>query len=225
MGTVHENKQQKQERLLETAFSLFTSKGMAKTSISDIASAAGVAKGTFYLYFRDKYDLGNKLIARKSRTLFDHALARLEQERPSSVEDQMILLIDDLLDQMEKNPMLLRFINKNLSWGVFQNALQQTDTEDNYDYLALFHEMLQRDDSVEWDEPLLMLYTIIELVGSTCHSITTCKYSSLASLSIFLGSYDTFTSVRLKTCSRRRNERIRRSTKRHDDGITVNLIL
>ena len=171
MGTVHENKQQKQERLLETAFSLFTSKGMAKTSISDIASAAGVAKGTFYLYFRDKYDLGNKLIARKSRTLFDHALARLEQENPTSVEDQMILLIDDLLDQMEKNPMLLRFINKNLSWGVFQNALHQTDTADNYDYLALFYEMLQMDDSVEWDEPLLMLYTIIELVGSTCHSI------------------------------------------------------
>lgn len=171
MGKIEDKKLHKREKLLETALSLFLEKGLNKTSISDITTNAGVAKGTFYLYFRDKYDLGNKLIARKSRTLFSHALARLEQERPSSVEDQMILLIDDLLDQMEKNPMLLRFINKNLSWGVFQNALQQTDAEDNYDYLAMFDEMLRTDDCVEWDEPLLMLYTIIELVGSTCHSI------------------------------------------------------
>ncbi|MFR3322153.1 MAG: TetR family transcriptional regulator [Lachnospiraceae bacterium] len=27
---------------------------------------AGVAKGTFYLYFSDKYDLRNKLIAHKA---------------------------------------------------------------------------------------------------------------------------------------------------------------
>ncbi|MDO5549335.1 MAG: TetR/AcrR family transcriptional regulator [Eubacteriales bacterium] len=171
MGAVQENKQQKKERLLETAFSLFTSKGMAKTSISDIASAAGVAKGTFYLYFRDKYDLGNKLIARKAASLFHHAISRLEHSNAVSVEDQFIVMIDDLLDQMQANPILLRFINKNLSWGIFQNALQKTEEEENVDYLATFHQLIHADESIEWEEPELMLYTIIELVGSTCHSI------------------------------------------------------
>ena len=38
----------------------FTSKGIQKTSISDIVEDAGVAKGTFYLYFKDKYDIRNK---------------------------------------------------------------------------------------------------------------------------------------------------------------------
>ena len=51
MGKVDKNKQQKRTSLLETAFSLFTSRGIHNTSISDIVERAGVAKGTFYLYF------------------------------------------------------------------------------------------------------------------------------------------------------------------------------
>ena len=51
-------------------FELFTTSGFNKTSISDISKNAGVGKGTFYLYFRDKYDIRNKLIAHKSNELF-----------------------------------------------------------------------------------------------------------------------------------------------------------
>lgn len=36
------------------AFALFTQKGINDTSISDIAKKANMAKGTFYLYFKDK---------------------------------------------------------------------------------------------------------------------------------------------------------------------------
>ena len=43
-----------------------TTKGLAKTTISDIVENAGVAKGTFYLYFKDKYDIRNKLISHKA---------------------------------------------------------------------------------------------------------------------------------------------------------------
>ncbi len=48
-----------------------------QTAISDIVEA-GVAKGTFYLYFKDKYDIKNKLIAHKTKELFDHAAIALE---------------------------------------------------------------------------------------------------------------------------------------------------
>ena len=51
MGKVDHNKQQKRESLLDSAFSLFIDNGFNKTSISDIVKNAGVAKGTFYLYF------------------------------------------------------------------------------------------------------------------------------------------------------------------------------
>ena len=49
MGKLDTNKKVKEDSLLNTAFSLFTTKGVSKTSISDIVNNAGVAKGTFYL--------------------------------------------------------------------------------------------------------------------------------------------------------------------------------
>lgn len=63
MGRVEENKKKKKEALFRTAYELFTTKGINSTAISDIVEKAGVAKGTFYLYFKDKYDIKNKLIA------------------------------------------------------------------------------------------------------------------------------------------------------------------
>ena len=51
MGKLESNKKKKKNALYTTAFDLFTTKGIAKTTISDIVESAGVAKGTFYLYF------------------------------------------------------------------------------------------------------------------------------------------------------------------------------
>lgn len=51
----------RREELLEAAQRLFLDKGIAATSIDDIASAAEVAKGTFYLYFSSKEVLLHEL--------------------------------------------------------------------------------------------------------------------------------------------------------------------
>ena len=53
MGKVETNKKQKKNALFQTAYELFTEKGFAKTTISDIVEQAGLAKGTFYLYFKE----------------------------------------------------------------------------------------------------------------------------------------------------------------------------
>ena len=51
MGKVEVNKEMKRNALYKTAFELFTTQGITKTTVSDIVNKAGVAKGTFYLYF------------------------------------------------------------------------------------------------------------------------------------------------------------------------------
>ena len=66
MGKLESNKKKKEDALYNTAFELFTTKGTNKTTISDIVEKAGVAKGTFYLYFKDKYDIRNKLASSKN---------------------------------------------------------------------------------------------------------------------------------------------------------------
>ena len=56
-GKAEANKKMKKDALLKTAFELFTDQGIHDTTISNIAEKAGVAKGTFYLYFKDKHDI------------------------------------------------------------------------------------------------------------------------------------------------------------------------
>ncbi len=49
-----ERKQARRGQLVEAAASVFMQRGVAATSVDEIVRAAGVAKGTFYLYFDTK---------------------------------------------------------------------------------------------------------------------------------------------------------------------------
>ena len=52
ISKIQEKKALKEEKLLNSAYKLFTEKGINTTSIQDIVDDAKVAKGTFYLYFK-----------------------------------------------------------------------------------------------------------------------------------------------------------------------------
>jgi len=98
MRKVDANKKQKESSLLKTAFEAFTTKGFSKTSISDIVKKAGVAKGTFYLYFKDKYDIRNRLVARKSSQLFRNAIDSIGPGiEELEYEERIIRIIDDII--------------------------------------------------------------------------------------------------------------------------------
>lgn len=171
MGKAEENKRKKKNALLTHAFSLFMNKGITNTTISDIAKHAGVGKGTFYFYFKDKDDLIEKLIAQKAEQLLITALHTLnEHPQAVSVEDKFVLIADSLLDQLKDDSALLKFINKNLNYGIYKKALMREEILSDFDVMAAYNELIHSDGSV-WKEPGLMLYTVVELVSSTCHSI------------------------------------------------------
>jgi TetR/AcrR family fatty acid metabolism transcriptional regulator len=47
----------KRQRILESAITVFAREGLDKGKIADIAKAAGIGKGTIYEYFRSKHDI------------------------------------------------------------------------------------------------------------------------------------------------------------------------
>ena len=137
MGKVDLNKKQKREALLNTAFDLFSSKGINETSISDIVNKAGVAKGTFYLYFRDKYDIRNFLISHKASQVFGTAYDALGKTDIENVEDKIVFMVDQIIQQLAQDKFLLTFISKNLSWGFFKTALIEKRNDDDIDFLKI----------------------------------------------------------------------------------------
>lgn len=169
MSKIQENKKKKKESLFNTAYELFTTKGIQKTAISDIVEKAGVAKGTFYLYFTDKYDLRNKLISHKAGELFSAANKELIQEQVTGVEEQIIFIVNYIIDCLNTNRSLLSFISKNLVWGIFRNTLNIPAEDSDLNFYDIYLKMLAEDEC-GYEEPEVMLFTIIELTGSTCYN-------------------------------------------------------
>lgn len=166
---VEENKSLKEKSLLDNAFKLFTEKGIKDTSIQEIADKSGVAKGTFYLYFKDKYELQDQLIARKSYQLFNKALKKLDKESITSFDDQIIFIIDYIIDDLSKNKLLLKFITKNLSFGLYNEKVIKLMEDNNIKVRELFIDGISKyNPSI--DNPDVTLFMIIELTSSTCFS-------------------------------------------------------
>ncbi len=165
-----ELKNDKENRLLNTGFKLFIEKGIKNTSIQDIVDEANVAKGTFYLYFKDKYELRDILIAKKSMALFNDAINALHHSYIKNFADQIIFVINFIIDELAKSPLLLKFISKNLSWGVYsQTVLKLYDTDKTSDnsMISLFLNGVKEND-IKLKNPGVTLYMIVELVSSTC---------------------------------------------------------
>ena len=186
MGKAEQNKQNKRASLLQAAFDLFLNQGFHDTTISDISKKSGLAKGTFYLYFKDKYDLRDQLIARKSEQLLQEASEYTKTSLPEQAgfEEYLLSMIDYILHYLENNKMLLRFISKNLSWGIFKHAVERKEEETVLGTVyADYLQMLKRD-QISCQSPELMLFTILELVSSTSYNCII--YESPADLDTYL---------------------------------------
>ena len=170
MGKVDDNKQQKLESLFKSAYDLFLTQGISKTSIHDIVQKAGVAKGTFYLYFKDKYEIRDRLIAKTAGRLFMSAHDALEKAQIPVFEDKIIFIVDYVLDEMAKNKPVLRFISKTLSWGIFRQAITKNEADADVDVMGFFNKLVQENPDIRLKAPETMLFLIIELASSTSYS-------------------------------------------------------
>lgn len=173
MGKLEENKKIKKQLLLDSSFDLFMKKGWLETTISDIAKQAHVAKGTFYLYFKDKYDIRNNLISYKANQLLLNAHDELQKNHPeiTDLKDQIVFIMQYAVLTLKNNHSLLKFISKNLSWGVFKSALNNTNNDsEGMNFWDLFWKMVPCD-SISEKEAEIMMFQIIELVGSTVNNV------------------------------------------------------
>lgn len=68
------------ERILDAAAQLIIHYGYDKTSVSDIATAAGISKGAIYLHFASKDELFEALLYREVQSYAEHWFARIEAD-------------------------------------------------------------------------------------------------------------------------------------------------
>lgn len=172
MGTIIEkNKREKEQKLYKGAYDLFLEQGIENTRVDQIAKKAGVAKGTFYLYFEDKHDLITKLVHRKSYKLAKEGLEKTRDKHFTNFEDSILYFTNYIIEYLKENRLMLKIITKNLSNGLYKETLDSNleGIEEVNNILEIFVNTLKKKGYSE-EESKLTLYMIIELVGSVCYN-------------------------------------------------------
>jgi AcrR family transcriptional regulator len=84
------NREARRAELVSAAATVFAQRGVANTAVSDIVKAAGIAQGTFYLYFDSKDDAVLAVVERMADAISENTAARTEAA--SSAVDKLLAL-------------------------------------------------------------------------------------------------------------------------------------
>lgn len=82
----------KRETIIDAAFDLFRHYGYRRTSMEDIARAAGVAKGTLYLYFASKEELFEAIARMLAARMLEAVQEAAARDLP--LEEQFLGVLD-----------------------------------------------------------------------------------------------------------------------------------
>ncbi len=91
------------EALLDAAETVFAQRGVSRTSLQDIARAAGVTRGAVYWHFADKAELFNAMMARTTQPLED-ALKSVDAQGGVQPLDELMQSSLDALHRIAHDP-------------------------------------------------------------------------------------------------------------------------
>lgn len=169
MSKVSEKQQSKRINILDAAYELFIEKSVNNTSIDDVVKSAGIAKGTFYLYFKDKHDLMERIIIRKGALILQYVLEELKKKKEEcqmTFSDQMLFITDRIVDYLEQHKEIITLMGKN-----FSSCLSYFNTIEDDELKAMLGELVQENvaNGFPEQETLKRIYLIVTLVGSVCY--------------------------------------------------------
>ncbi len=99
--TFHNLSEEKKRKLINAAMKEFSTATLEKASINKIVVAAQIPRGSFYMYFDDKYDLFDYIILRYQDRLL-HIIKKAFRKRDGNIREAFIDLYDELANKMKQ---------------------------------------------------------------------------------------------------------------------------
>lgn len=164
-----ENALKTKQKLIDTASELISSGEFNDFNIEEITKACGVAKGTFYTYFKNKEELSNEVC----RNLFNNIVFRMQKMKDKSFVERLEHYFSSFMVEVERyginicREWIRNVIDPNGSGEGWDNSKWQFDID-------MLKEILNNavaDGELKTDTPVeLITHTIIcELYGMmTC---------------------------------------------------------
>ena len=105
----------KRSRIQDAAVALFHEQGVEATSVNEIVKRANVAKGTFYVYYKDKKELISQILTKQHGCLMNDILNHSYEAALTNSTCWKRTFIDELITYYIQHPKLLRTIQKNIA--------------------------------------------------------------------------------------------------------------
>lgn len=157
----------KKQRINDAAMELFMERGVDQTSVNAIVKRANVAKGTFYIYYKDKEELIRQAILMKSITLID---MKLKQSRTISYHTHTSWtreFIKAMIHYYEEHPNLLRMINCNPQFRLSRCTLLNDELFQSVELLDEF--LLHLQGKGDTRNALNKFFLMLAIIGSGCY--------------------------------------------------------
>lgn len=97
MSIRQENAMRTRQKLLDVTNELIKENGFYKLSISDITERAGVAKGTFYIYFKHK----EEIVLEICKNLFKETQLKLDEIKDSNITERLCLYFECFIKEVQ----------------------------------------------------------------------------------------------------------------------------
>ncbi|MFD8705611.1 TetR/AcrR family transcriptional regulator [Kitasatospora sp. NPDC059648] len=132
-------RQERAERILDTTAELLEQHGYRRVTIDDVASRAGIGKGTVYLHWKTREALFWAVLQREALRLFDHLVDELGKEPTLALPHRLmrVIFLDGVRRPLVRALLLAdAAVLGNLAQDESVRAAQQ-DLAENPDYLQM----------------------------------------------------------------------------------------
>lgn len=159
----------KKEIILESAYRVFKEKGFEDTRISQIVKEAGIAQGTFYLYYNSKMDvlpdLAEQIISNYTQYLTIHGNVK------AGLDINLKLAIDRIFEVNQEDKIIPSIVYAGITrssdiekWKVIYRPL--------YDLVAKYIEFAKENGEIRADiDPVYYSEFVISLIESTARGL------------------------------------------------------
>lgn len=158
----------KRSRIQQAAVQLFQENGVEATSVNEIVKRANVAKGTFYVYYKDKKELISQILTKQHGLMLNELLNRSFEKSVKHKTCWKTAFIDETIHCYMEKPALLRTIQKNITSII--------DTEEHR--MAIFKQVerleeflsLMKKDEEDIRKAMNRFMLMMEIIGIVCYN-------------------------------------------------------
>ncbi|RST60297.1 TetR/AcrR family transcriptional regulator [Siminovitchia terrae] len=205
---ISKNPEDRKTEILDAAEMLFTTKGYSATTVNDILSKVGIAKGTFYYYFQSKEEVMDAIVMRFIDKGVEAAKAVAADPNLKAPEKLFQIIVGQRADDGQKGqmieelhqvnnaemhqkslvetilqltPVLTEVIEQGIEEGVFKTPFPKETVE----FLLASSQFLLDEGIFQWEHQEIM-----QKATALTHIIETTLGAEKGSFAYILGMYD-----------------------------------